>query len=149
MDTAQSRSGWMVAYALAWAIALGGAGALVATLVFATTDGHGVDDDVAPLIGAPLGVALGAWLAHKTRASRRTHRRLLVCGALLAVVASLAAVAAWSKAHEVKGTGPFAGIGEVLLGLLAAAIAAIAVLLFVAGVCGRFADRARVAHDAT
>ena len=99
---------------------------------------RGVDDDFA-LLALPLGALLGVWAARRTRRARRFQLACLPVGVALVGLGLYQAREAFVRADGLTGTGPFAGLGEYIDGLLFWAVAVIGVLVAGMGACGAIA----------
>jgi hypothetical protein len=139
MPRAPAHRCWIVAYYACWMLAAGGACGLAAVIVWSACGPRFIDDD-AGLFGIPVGVVLGFVAARKTVRHRGAHRALVIAGALAAVAGSAGAVSMFG-ASRTGGEGPFAGLGEVLAGLLFGCVAAIGVVCLAAGTTGRLVAR--------
>ena len=131
---------WLVAYFVCWVLALAGACGLVAVVAWSAFGPRMVDDDAA-LLGIPAGAVLGFYAARRTVQRRTVHRALLVGGLLGAAACTVGAVSQFAASTARHGEGPFSGLGEALLGMLLAFVAAIGVVCCVAGAAGLLAAR--------
>jgi hypothetical protein len=130
--------GWTVAYFASWVLAAGGACGLVAA-VWSLRSDHVIDERALP--GIAFGVVLG-FLAARSTVQRRGVHRLLAVGGVLAAAAGIAgAMRMFAAAKAARGDGPFAGMGEVVVGVALAAVAAIGVACLAAGTTGWLAAR--------
>ena len=108
----------------------------------------GVDDDVA-LLALPIGAVLGAWGAVRARCASVLHRAFLICGILIAAVGTVMAIGFVQGSEQAAGSGPFAGIGE-----LVSAGMSMVIVVFGACMCSIWAfatlakGRKPVVHDA-
>lgn len=66
---------------------------------------------------------------------------LVVGGTLAAAVGAAGAVGMFAAARSARGDGPYVGLGDVLSGLLLAAVAAIGLACLAVGTTGRLAAR--------
>ena len=82
----------------------------------------GIDDDMT-LLALPMGAGLGAWQAVRTRQAAALHRVLAVCGASIAALASWMAVRLLRSSDLAAGSGPFAGLGELIAAGMSVALA--------------------------
>jgi hypothetical protein len=131
---------WSVAYFASWALAASGACGLVSAVAWSASGIRRIDDDVV-LLGFLIGAVLGLVAARATRQRRGVHRALLA-GGLVAIAAGTAgAVKMFAAAESRHGHGPFAGLGEALVGLVLVAVAAIGVAGLAAGAFGWLAAR--------
>jgi hypothetical protein len=89
----------------------------------------GVDDDVT-LLALPMGAALGAWAAVRTRRAAAIHGVFSILGVCFTV--SGIALAYWSmqRSQQASGSGPFAGFGELVVAGTSIGIAALGVCMF-------------------
>jgi len=89
----------------------------------------GIDDDVT-LLALPMGGALGAWAAVRTRRAVAIHRVFSILGACLTM--SGIALAAWlmQRSQQATGSGPFAGFGELVVAGTLIVIAALGACMF-------------------
>jgi hypothetical protein len=89
----------------------------------------GIDDDVT-LLALPIGGALGAWAAVRTRRAAAIHRALSILGVCLTVTGMALAVWSMQRSQRASGTGPFAGFGELVVAGASIGIAALGVCMF-------------------
>jgi len=89
----------------------------------------GIDDDVT-LLTLPMGGALGAWAAVRTRRAVAIHRVFCILGVCLAV--SGIALTGWliQRSQQASGLGPFAGFGELVVAGTSIGIAALGACMF-------------------
>jgi uncharacterized membrane protein len=91
------------------------------------SDLSGIDDDVT-LLALPIGGALGAWAAVRTRCAVAIHRVLSILGVCLIV--SGIALAAWFTQRSQQTSGPFAGFGELVVAGTSIGIAVLGACMF-------------------
>jgi hypothetical protein len=89
----------------------------------------GIDDDVT-LLALPIGAFLGVWGAVRARHASGLHRVFSICGVLIAASGTLMAIWFVQSSERAIGTGPFAGIGEIVAAGISIAIAAFGACLF-------------------
>ena len=73
----------------------------------------GVDDDVT-LLALPIGAALGVWAAVRTRRAAVVHRVIAMFGILCMLMGTLMATWFVQSSERAAGSGPFAGLGELV-----------------------------------
>ena len=108
----------------------------------------GLPDDAPLWILLGLGCAAGLLLAVLTYSQSWFHWACVVLGPLATALCVWQSLANFEKSETLKGTGPFAGLGEVIYGLLGLILAAGFVLLAIAGGLRLFAARRRAAAPA-
>jgi hypothetical protein len=86
------------------------------------------------MIGAGTGALLGAWIAHRTRHSRGTHRALRWGGGGLFLFGLVGAVVMFVGPEQ--GRGSLATIEECALGMGGVVLAVIGVFFWLAGFSG-------------
>jgi hypothetical protein len=131
---------WLVAYFASWVLFLGGACGLAAVVAWSACGPRLVDDDAA-LLGFPLGAVLGVFAARATVRRRGVHRTLVVLGVVAAAAGTAGAMSQFAASTARHGEGPFSGLGEALVGMLLACVAALGVAACAAGAAGRLAAR--------
>jgi hypothetical protein len=89
----------------------------------------GVDDDVT-LLALPMGAALGAWAAVRTRRAAEVHRVFSVFGILCMLMGTLMANWFLQRSERATGLGPFAGFGELIGVGMSIGIVAIGACIF-------------------
>jgi hypothetical protein len=135
---------WILAYFVSWAALAGGACTLLAAVAWDISDGRVIDDDAA-LLGIPTGIVLGCLAARSTLGRRRVHGALVGIGLLVAVSGTAGAWQMFAAAAAQPVLGPFAGLGEVMVGVALLGLAALGVVCFAAGSTGRLAARTATA----
>ena len=73
----------------------------------------GLDDDVV-LLALPIGAVLGGWGAVRARYASVLHRAFLICGIPIAAVGAVMAIRFVQSSERAAGSGPFAGLGELV-----------------------------------
>lgn len=111
-----------------------------AALLFGVVTEHvvslrAVDDDWT-LFMLPVGALAGALVAARTRRVRWLHLCCLPFGGLVLIASLVEAGAQLTRANAARGTGPFAGLAEVLAAGLFVVIAGTGLLIVGIGVCG-------------
>ena len=105
---------------------------------------HGIDDGVAAL-ALPVGAALGAWAAARIRPGRKGRLTFLTIGVALILTGAWLTWASLDASDRAKGSGPFAGLGEL-------AFAGMTIVLGIFGACvfgiGMFGTLARFPESA-
>lgn len=89
----------------------------------------GIDDDLT-LLALPLGAALGAWGAVRARHASVLHVVFSICGLLIAAMGTFMAIWFLQISEQAKGSGPFAGIGEVFAAGMSIVAAAFGACMF-------------------
>jgi hypothetical protein len=89
----------------------------------------GVDDDVT-LLALPMGAALGVWAAVRTRRAAVIHRVFCVVGILCTLMGTLMANGFLQRSERATGSGPFAGLGELVGVGMSIGIAALGACMF-------------------
>ena len=74
----------------------------------------GIDDGLVALV-LPIGAALGAWAAARTRPGRKLRLVFLVAGPLIIVASAWFTRSFLAASARTTGSGPFAGLGELIL----------------------------------
>ena len=109
----------------------------------------GLPDDAPFWILLGLGCAAGLLIATLTYSQSWFHWACVVVGPAATAICVWRSLANFAKSESLKGTGPFAGLGEVIYGLLGIILAAGFVLLAIAGGLRLFAARRKaLARDA-
>lgn len=73
----------------------------------------GIDDDVT-LLALPMGALLGAWGAVRSRHAYVLQRVISIFGILISASGTFMAIGFVQSSERAAGSGPFAGIGELL-----------------------------------
>lgn len=73
----------------------------------------GVDDDIT-LLALPMGAALGVWAAARTRLAQAVHRAFSIVGGLCTLMGTVMASWLLQRSERATGSGPFAGLGELV-----------------------------------
>ena len=102
---------------------------------------RGIDDDWT-FVAIPVGAVLGAWGARRTLRARRFQIVCIPAGLVVLLVGLVASLDLLAESRRLSGTGPFAGIGEAIAGVLFAGLAVAGGLIVGIGVCGVIATRA-------
>jgi len=89
----------------------------------------GIDDGVTAL-GLPLGAALGAWAAARTRSARKLRLVFLMLGPLLLLAGAWLACSSLAASERAKGLGPFSGLGELVVAAMAIVLGVFGVFVF-------------------
>ena len=108
----------------------------------------GIDDDVV-LLALPIGAVLGAWGAVRARYASVLHRAFLICGILIAAVGTVMAIRFVQGSEQAAGSGPFAGVGELVsagMSIVIVGFGAGMLSIWVFATLAKF--RKPVAHDA-
>lgn len=82
----------------------------------------GIDDDVT-LLALPVGAILGAWGAVHARYASVLHRVFAICGILISAIGVWMAIWFVQRSEQVTGSGPFAGMGELVVAGMSLVIA--------------------------
>jgi hypothetical protein len=101
----------------------------------------GFDDDIT-MLALPMGGVLGVWAAVRSRHAPVVHRVSCILSMFLTPVGVVMAYWFMQRSHQAKGSGPFAGLGELIGVALSIGIAAVGACMF--GIWA-FAKLARVA----
>jgi hypothetical protein len=88
-----------------------------------------IDDDLT-LLALPMGAVLGAWGAVRTRHATVLHRVFSICGLLIAALGTFMAIGFLRMSEQATGSGPFAGMGEVVAAGMSIVIAAFGACMF-------------------
>lgn len=89
----------------------------------------GIDDDVT-LLALPMGAVLGVWGAVRARHASVLHRVFSICGVLIAASGTLMAIGFLQSSERAIGSGPFAGMGELVAAGMSIVIAAFGACMF-------------------
>jgi len=73
----------------------------------------GVDDDIT-LLAMPMGATLGVWAAFRTRLAHAIHRAFSIAGVVCTLMGTLMAGRFLQSSERASGSGPFAGLGELV-----------------------------------
>jgi hypothetical protein len=102
----------------------------------------GIDDDVT-LLALPMGAVLGVWGAVRARHATVLHRVFSICGVLIAASGTLMAIGFLQSSERAIGSGPFAGMGELLAAGISIVIAAFGACMFAIWAFARLAKFAK------
>lgn len=89
----------------------------------------GIDDDLT-LLALPAGAVLGAWGAVRTRYASVLHRVFSICGLLIAALGTFMAIGFLQTSEQATGSGPLAGMGELVAAGMSIVIAAFGACMF-------------------
>lgn len=89
----------------------------------------GVDDDIT-LLALPIGAVLGVWAAVRTRLAHAIHRAFFIAGVFCMLMGILMASWLLQRSERATGSGPFAGLGELVGVGLSLGVVAIGVCMF-------------------
>ena len=124
-------------YYLAWLCIVTVVAYLILCLPFLVNPNLHLDDDIAYLVGIPIGLIICFPVARKVVAIRPLHKFNIIAG-IISVVASIPL--AWHMFRQSDAltgvTGPFAGMGEAIAGCIMVLVGIFGVVVTLAGATG-------------
>jgi hypothetical protein len=131
------RIGTAAVYYLAWLCIVTVVTYLLLCLPFLINPDLRLDDDIAYLVGIPIGLIIFFPLANKLVNVRALHKFNIVAG-VIGIVASIPVAGhMFRRSAALTGvTGPFAGMGETIVGCIMVLVGVFGVVVTLAGVTG-------------